>query len=384
MTIVMPESLPSDDPLAAVSDTFRGSSPNVRDLLAGVQQRAQARARDEISNRIDDVVVTARGQNDVSRAPTPAPLPQPVPRPAANRPVQITLRNGHRIRATLSPALARRSELTALARVGAANDRKAFANIRRQHDALAALRQSHDELARKVAAMQEQSDQALVGLLQGFAGLEQRVQVVNTQSQTVLTSKGPIRTLAVQQRRELQALALNARIQSVTNVVNSAQSAAFGQRGSIFATNNLVLAGNQLFWSFLDPFLRSAGIVEGVSPSVLAILAPLGSLLTGQIALGDQQHERFISGIAVFDGTNSVAIESLRAKIASGLWAEFQRRTNIPVTAVPLDPAAVAIRAEVRQGVLLVTILTPRFTAFAESPPTLRVAWMVDTGADVG
>jgi hypothetical protein len=200
-----------------------------------------------------------------------------------------------------------------------------------------------------------------------------------------LTSKGPIRTLAVRQRQELRALALNARIQSVTNVVNSTQSAAFGQRGSVFATNNLVLAGNQLFWTFLDPFLRSAGIVEGVSPGVFAILAPLGSLLTGQLALGDQQHERFISGIAVFDGTNTVAIESLRAKIASGLWAEFQRRTTIPVTAVPLDPAAVAIRAEVRRGVLVVTILTPRFTALDKSPfPTVRVAWMVDTGADVG
>ena len=130
-------------------------------------------------------------------------------------------------------------------------------------------------------------------------------------------------------------------IQNVTNVVNSVQSAAYGQRGSVLATNNLLLAGNQLFWTFLDPLLQTAGITSATSPSFLARLAPLGSLLTGHVALGNRQHVRFISGLAVFDGTTAVALTSLRNRIGSAFWPEFRRRTNIPVTAAFVGAGAI-------------------------------------------
>src|SRR5262245_34577621 len=151
--------------------------------------------------------------------------------------------------------------------------------VRQQARALDALQRSHDELARKVAALQNQADQALVGVLREFAGLDRRVQDVSTQVATARRSVASPLSTAMGQTRHLNAMARAAQLQQVTNVVNTAQATAFGQRGSVFARNNLLLAGNQLLWTFIDPLLKTMGIVKGVEPSVAAYLAPLASLL---------------------------------------------------------------------------------------------------------
>src|SRR5207249_770977 len=159
---------------------------------------------------------------------------------------------------------------------------------------------------RKVTALQEQADQSLVGLVQGFSGLERHVRDVATQAEPFIataSAKGsparPPRDVypgrQLRQVREVQALATRAQIQNVTNIVNSVQAAAYGQKGSVLATNNLLLAGNQLLWSLIDPVLQRAGVVNATSGTVLAAMAPLGSLLTGQLVFADRQHVRFIS-----------------------------------------------------------------------------------------
>ena len=343
-------------------------------MLSGVRQRAQERAREELRNR-----------PDARRAPGPAAAaaaaPQPTPRPGPDWPVEIRLSNGRRLRAVLTPAAARRSDLAAFGRVSAANDRQALAAIQRQGEALESLKRSHEELARKVAALQEQADRALIGLLQGLTGFEQRLQAVKAQGQELLADRLAARTLAARQGQKLRSLAVTARIQQVTAVVNSTQAAAYGQRGSVLATNNLLLAGNQLFWTFIDPLLRSVGISGGASPSLVTWLAPLGSLVTGHLALGNRQHLRFISGVASFEGKTRVFLEPLRSRIADGLWPEFQRRTDVPVTTAWLEPMpGLGLAAAVRQGVLLIAIVPIDH----DPAPTGRVAWMVDTGVDVG
>jgi hypothetical protein len=295
--------------------------------------------------------------------------------------VEIRLPKGRRLRATLTPAPARRSDLAAVGRVSAANDRHAAAAIQRQGEALESLKQSHEELARKVDALQAQADQALIRLLQGLDGFEQRLKAVRARNREVLANSRAARTLAERQGRELKSLAVEGRIQQVTSVVNSTQAAAYGQRGSVLATNNLILAGNQLFWTFLDPLLRSFGGSGGASPSLLTWLAPLGTLATGHLALGNRQHVRFLSGVATFDGTTPLAFEPLRSRIADGLWPEFQRRTDVPVTTAPLEHLAdVRVAAAVTQGVLVVALIPIDHVPI----PIGRVAWMVDTGVDVG
>jgi hypothetical protein len=278
-------------------------------------------------------------------------------------------------------SLTPRNLTPALSSIGADTDTvRALAAIERQRQALELLRRSHQELSKKVTALQERSERTLMTLLQELAGVNEGLRVVQVQAQTIRAQRLSAQRLAIRQQRQLRALATTSRLQQVTAVVNSVQGSAFGAKGSILATNNLLLAANQLLWIFLDPVLRSVGIIEGTSPSLAVWLAPLGSLVTGQLVLGNRQHVRFISGVTRFD-TQSVVFESLRDRIADDLWPEFQRRTDVPVTVAPLDriPGRDPI-ASVENGVLRIEIPI----GILHAGVTIRVAWMVDTGADGG
>jgi hypothetical protein len=366
----VPNGSSRDEVLAAAADAIGGRT-TVQTVLQGVRERAQERARDELRTQVGSLVSgTASRAVRLGRNVVPRALPQLDPSP----PVEIRLPNGRRVPATVSPAPARRSDVIALARVNDANDRQAFAAIRDQSEALGNLQRSHDELAEKVASMQRQSDQVLLGLLEGLGRIQQRVRSAAVQG--TLTDVRSTPAVTARQQQQLQSMATASRIQQVTAAVNSAQTAAFGQRGSVLAPNNLLLMGNQLLWSFIDPLLRGFGVPSETS-RLFGWLAPLGTLLTGQLVLGNRQHLRFISGVAVFEG-NVVVIESLRDRIADSLWPEFSRRTDVPVTTVALEPMTGSIRpATVREGVLRIEI----------TPSTVnrgRVAWMVDTGEDIG
>jgi hypothetical protein len=323
------------------------------------------------------------------------------------------LRNGRRVRAMIAPAVAHRRDLAAIARATADNDRRAFAALAHHRGAIQRLARSQRELAGQVAAVQQQTDQAVIGLVQGIAGLERRVRGIAPPPGTTVTptsAGAPGRAAAVPaaprgqlpQARTLQParqlgraadvklLAARAQIQNVTSVVNSLQMTAYGQKGRLLATNNLLLAGNQLFWSLLDPLLQRAGVLNAASATVMAAVAPLGSLLTGQILLAERQIERFATGIATFDGTNRVAVESLRDRIGEQRWPAFRRRTDVPITLTVMgdDPlVALLFQAEVAEGEVRITVR--EFPATGEGLekrplPQARVAWMVDTGADVG
>src|SRR5262249_5504081 len=177
-----------------------------------------------------------------------------------------------------------------------------------------------------------------------------------------------------------------ARIQQVTAVVNSMQSAAFGEKGSLLNTNNVLLAANQLLWTFIDPILRAAGFDLGPSPSVLTWLSPVGTLVTGQVALGGRQHVRFISGVSTFDGVSSVT-EPLKGRLASSFYKTFKRRTDVPVTAVALDDSlsGVTLLASVSNGDLTIRLDSDGGggLGFVPARPG-RVAWVGDTGVDGG
>jgi hypothetical protein len=393
----MADSLLSGDLVGAVADALRGDRTMLRGMLADARQRASERLRDAAGSG---------AQAPGGAAPGPAPLARPMPPLSPDRGVEIQLPNGRRVRALLSPAVARRTDLSAVRRISAANDRRAFAAIRR-------LSRSQKDLADKMTALEGQADRAIIGLIQGFAGLERRVRTTAAQTRAVVAAMpalapaagqvrdtrqlrhartgGPIRRIdrarraqqlqRVQQMREVRALATRAQIQSVTNVVNSVQTAAYGQKGSVFAANNLLLAGNQLLWTVMDPVLQRMGVLNAASATVVAAVAPLGALLTGEVLLSDRQHERFISGVSTF-GESEVLLESLRGKVAEALWPEFQRRTNVPVTAnVVGESFDGTVAADVVRGVLSLRLVP---NDIERSVAGIRVAWMVDTGADIG
>jgi hypothetical protein len=323
------------------------------------------------------------------RVPTP-----PAP-PGSDREVQITLASGRRVRAIIAPAVARRRDLASIARANADNHRRSLDALRRQRRSIQRLTRSQKALAEKVERLQKQTNQTVLAVVQGFAGIDQRVSQATQTSVVTTTATGlpaPRRALPLreaqrlqhlQQVRQVQTLATRAQIQNVTNVVNSVQMAAFGERGNVFAPNNLILAGNQLFWSLLEPVLQRFGALDAATASVVAALAPLGTLVTGQLALADQQHVRFISDVALFDAATDEVSISLRGRVAEGLWPEFRNRTDVPVIATVQGSvsAFLTVDAFVEQGTLRIRLPNKR----ALSPPEpARVAWTVDTGVASG
>lgn len=252
-----------------------------------------------------------------------------------------------------------------LDRTNASNyQRQLTGTIERQRNQLRHLRRSHAELTKKVEALEKRA-KSWRGLLDDLKDLPQ-------------------------QRQALQSQVSSLRVQQATGVVGTVQAAAFGDRGRFFTRNNLLLAGNQLFWLFLDPVLRGFGVISGTSPSVVTWLAPVGTLMTGQLAFADQQHERFVSGVTTVT-PGRVAFEGLRNRIADGLFETFQRRTDVPVTAAVLGNVPFIAAADVRQGVLRVSvteIVVQDFDLSSIPIPSpvqrVRVAWVIDTGVSNG
>jgi hypothetical protein len=390
--VAMSEPQAVGDLVAAVADALRGDRGSLSRIVDNAKERTRERLLDALAPAAPD---------PKRPVPGPAPAARSMPRPAPDREIEIRLRSGRRLRARIAPAVARRQDLVAVARVSADNTRRAFDTLRRHRGAIAGLKQSNEDLAKKVSTLEQRGDLELVGLLQGFASLQRQVRDVGARTQAIAVAAGvpaPTRPMEPPPRqpsgprqqlgemRELQRLALRSQIQSATTVVNTVQAAAYGERGSIFATNNLLLAGNQLFWSLLDPVLERAGVLNAASATIFAALAPIGTLLTGEVLLGDRQHVRFISGVTTVPTNGDVVSESLRGRVAEGAWPAFRDRTDVPVTAAVTDPpgfSASNVLIRVSQGAVEIAVPPSPVTgiAFIRVVPSIRVAWTVDTGA---
>jgi len=173
-------------------------------------------------------------------------------------------------------------------------------------------------------------------------------------------------------------MAFEGRLQQVTDVVTNLHGNAYGETGSPWSTTNLLLAGNQLFWTLLDPVLAQAGMTKSGRFTV-SLLTPFASLLTGELLVGNRQHERFISGISTADATGVIR-EALRGKVAEGAWEHFQTLTNLPV--VVERPPGYHTRGEVNGGVLTIRVFgrgNGLGKGFTNPTAGVRVGWIVDT-----
>jgi hypothetical protein len=372
------------DLVAAVTDALHGDRTGLNQIV----DNAKERARERLLNAL-----MPAPQERQPAVPIPAPKARPMPQLSRERNVEIRLRNGRRVLARIAPAVARKRDLGAVARASEDNTRFAFDALARHRSAIGGLRRSQEELAKKVTDLEQRRDLELVGLLQGFSALEHQVRGVRSVTQALMTgARPPDPAWPAQPTRQplkeipdVKLLELRSQLQSVTNVVNTVQAAAFGERGSILATNNLLLAGTQLFWSLLDTVLQRIGVLNAASATVVAALAPIGTLFTGEIVLGDRQHVRFISDSATVSTTGEVFRESLRGRVAEGLWPTFRDRTDVPITVALTDPATVlvvGVIARVRQGSVEITAFPLVGGEGVVEPPTsVPVAWTVDTGA---
>jgi hypothetical protein len=309
--------------------------------------------------------------------------------------VRIQLSSGKQVRVAMAPVPARHGDLAALSRVTADNDRRAFRALRRRGKALDELAHAQSDLADRVSELEGRGDFALVGLLRGFGDLEQRMKTLATQLRS--TDKA-----VKAQAEQAGSQATSAQLQKVLSAVSSAQVAAFGEPGSVFSTNNLLLAGNQLLWGFIEPVLRAIGIDLGTSPGPLAYVAPVISVGTGTATAGRTQKVRFLSGLTTFPPGSVAQSVSLVSRIAPANRNAFARRPDVLVTARAVDDLTLPessppggggggiglathsdsedealLDANVVSGTLLLTLSDP-----LDHP--VRVTWLVDTGLGGG
>ena len=370
----MADPIGSDNPLTTVLDA---GAPKVRELVDQIKERVRDRAREAAQRRAGALTAGARGAA-TSRLPTVAPLP--LPDQAKARPVAIRLPNGRRLTAVLNPGLATRSDVAAIVRASADNNRRAFGALQAQRAAIDRLQRSQDQLAAKLASLEKRADDAVLAITDTFGQSTRQLKRLAAQGEKAIARAGTAAATAV------RTLAVTQQAQNLTNVVSVAQSTAYGERGSVLAPNNLLLTGNQLLWTFLGPASAALGASAGTA-TVLSLLAPLGSLLTGFAAVGsrvsDRKRERFISGIAVFDPGKLEYTESLRSRLPDDAWDDFRTRDDVPVTVNSIDPIGPdQASAEVRNGELRITVFT--FFRARTQQVRYRFAWVVDTGVSGG
>lgn len=355
----MADRLTTDELLAAASDAFRGDRLSARSLLDGVKERAGARARGALDQQLGGVPAA-------SSAARPLPTLRTSPPSQPSGPMTLRVNGKRTIASTAIPA-ARRDDVERLRRTTTANERALLDEIAHQRRVTRRLERENAELSSRVEKIEKRTDQALMGVVEGLGQFRKL--------------SGP----AVDS--QLAALTQANQLQQLSNVVASVQSAAYGERGSVLSSNNLLLVGNQLAWMFAGPALQRLGIMSGPTAQLISSLAPLGTLITGGLTLGRTQHVRFISGVATLSSSQMTVVESLRSRIADADWAEFSRRTDVPVSVTTLTGGGQFTgTAVVRNGVLVISLPPPPggLLFFHDSTNTGSVAWMVDTGADGG
>ncbi len=386
----------TDEILRAVSSALRRDRTQVRALASTTLARIQAEARTRAGKELDGALAQLRGASGAPGAsagprapvePRGARLAAPVPLPALTlRPVKIRLPDNRWVRGHLAPAAARRDDLEVLRAVTEANTTSAFLAIQHNAHAIDSLADSQRQLAKIVAELQARGDpQQLRLLFDAIGRLERRMgRCVRTQRRALDTHRRAVSRQQGSLRKALRLQARGARIQKLSATATTMQAAAFGTSGKLLARNNLLVAGNDLLWGFFGELLELLGLKHPGQTSAWGWLAPVASLVTSQVALGRQQHQRFITGVATnftVVGLTAIYQLSLERHVAPALWPSFRGRDDLPVTTTMLGPFdRVAIEGRVQGGVLIIAIVGTEAAHTVADLRDARVAWMVDTG----
>ena len=393
---------PTRDILLAVSSVLRGDRKRVRLIVAKTRGRIEKRLRRELGALLRTRPAPTAKQPKVSGARPGAPKRLPPMAPAGA--VGARLPDGRNVRLALFPATARHRDVAALRRVFTVNTEQAFGAIAQNGRAIDRLAASQKQLASRLAKLQAKGDLALLrGILEGLTKLERRVDgVKRRQDKALSTQKRYMQRKFSRQARALKVQRRAAQIQKLNGTVASVQSAAFGTRGRLLSTNNVLLAANQLGWSFAPQVFEALGLARPGATNPAAWLAPLASLVTSQVVLGRRQHERFVSGVATDFTVSSPPVHvslfamvgsavgagrfgekrlSLKSHIAPAEWAAFAKRTDVPVTTVVLEPSGAFETGIWSSGEVSGGILTVRIAALSSVlvRPDMVVAWTVDT-----
>lgn len=386
----------------AVSSVLRVDRKRVRLIVAKAREQIRKRLQRELRALGRSKPAPARKKLKIrgARLNPPKRLP-PAPLPGV---VEARLADGRKVRFALAPAAARHRDMMALSRVSAANTKQAFNAIAHNGRSIDQLAASHRELADRLAKLQSSGDLALLrGIVKGLASLERRMEGIKRHQDRALGAhKRSVQKQFARQAHALTAQTRATQIQKMHGVVASVQSAAYGTRGRLLATNNVLLAANQLGWSYAPQLFEALGLAKPGAASSLNWLAPLGSLVMSRVVLGRRQHERFISGVvrvpikpipastvtgslivlslaSVGGGGLGEKTFSLKDHIAPAEWGAFSKRTDVTVTTAILEPPGAYENGFRTSGQVSGGSLTVRILAVSSVPTAVVVSWTVDT-----
>ncbi len=397
------EELPSSKALlAAVTGAMRGDRARLDGLIDKTRADLQTRAIDELRRALRGEAPGRRnkkkpaGPNKKSRVRGAKPKPAPPLPPLRTRSVRLRLPSGRTTRVATASGLVSHADLEAM-RVRIQLDG------RKTREGVAHNGRAVDELVRSVRALEKQVeklgsgfDLALLrqvlstvnGLERGLAKVEQNV------SKTMTDVADVTRGLSASQTSLQEGLGKRVRaatVEKLNGAVASMQTAAFGAKGSLLATNNLLLAGNQLLASFASEL----GGALGLSSKTVAWASPALGLAFSQLTLGRRQNLRHVTGIVTRFARTPMSVEkgirsssefgsdswfaevSLRNYIAPALWPAFRRRTDVVVnTTLSGAGEPAVVEADVRDGRLYIAVRGPLRAPLASG---MKVTWSVDT-----
>lgn len=377
------EAAPTRDILLAVSSALRGDRKQVRLLVAKTQKRIEKRLQKELRALGRSKAKPSKKKSKIrgARLAPPKQLSPMVP-PGT---VLTSGADGRQVRIIA----ARHNDILAIRRVSGINTKRAYNAISHNSRAIDQLAASQKELADRITKLQSNGDLALLrGLVEGLTNLERRIKgVKRDQDEALGKQKRADQKRFAYQKRALVRQTRAAQMQKLQGVVASVQSAAFGSKGSLLTTNNLLLAANQLGWSFAPQIVEALGLAKPGGTSTLGWLAPLGSLITSQVSLGRRQHERFVSGVEadfkIQTGSNfAMSTFSLQNHIAPAEWESFTKRTDVIVTTVVIEPRGALKLGILSSGEVNAGNLSIRIEAGAYPyalPSRVVASWTVDT-----
>ena len=318
----------------------------------------------------------------------------------------------------LTPSLARVAEVNALrVSIARAEERRSESLVAQQRK-LSALRTTVAADTRQLSRAQVSGDRALGA--QVLKGYEQGSAKITRAFEDIQSRADDLR------KRQSQALSrLGRRALWDDLVVISALPlfAAYGRRGTPFASNNLALGALLGVWLVGD---KVTDLLSGTKPpeggvrgtDLWSYVAPAANVMIGWLLFRNQQHERFVDGIADSFGPPTIVAPggpvagglldvvyvyagtfSLSDAVAAEHFDDFASYKSVAAVAsigsyswspdVPTAIASAAQFSEVTASVFrgeLTLSLSVTVQIQASPPlvwpnvlPTLKIAWIVDT-----
>jgi hypothetical protein len=174
-----------------------------------------------------------------------------------------------------------------IAHVTDTNVKRAFSGIASNGRAIDCLAQSQQLLAERVTKLQSDGDLPLLrGMVEGFAVLEARLRRIERVQQRRLTAQTRATRTAiagVNQALKSRARAMN--VQKFHEAVASVQSVALATKGNLLTRENVLLAANQVGWSFVSELLQSVLGGKPVAASLSASATVLANLATSRVII---------------------------------------------------------------------------------------------------